>query len=118
MINIDIINKYYEYWGVGEWSDFDILYLGNRGMTTNEYRSHYSLCVISEAPLLLEWDFINMTNDTWDIVTNEQVIAINQNKLWGQGRKIIIKNFQFPSNYIPYKRIYFNHEDSHFQKTS
>lgn len=98
---IDINNKWYEYAGPGGWNDPDMLEVGNGGMTTDEYRSHYSLWAISKAPLLIGCDITNMTNDTWDILTNEEVIAVNQDELGEQGRKIVINNARIPANYIP-----------------
>ena len=60
-------------------------------MTTTEYKTHFSLWAISKAPLLIGCDVTNMSNDTWNILTNKEVIAINQDKLGEQGRKIKIR---------------------------
>ena len=100
MINIiDQNNNWYEYAGPGGWNDPDMLEVGNGGMTTIEYRTHFSLWAISKAPLLIGCDVTNMSNDTWDILTNPEVIAINQDELGEQGRKVKITNLTLPNNY-------------------
>jgi alpha-galactosidase len=55
--------------------------VGIGGMNTVEYRTLFSLWAISKAPLIIECDVTNMTQDTWDILSNKEVIAINQDKL-------------------------------------
>ena len=100
MINIiDQNNKWYEYAGPGGWNDPDMLEVGNGGMTTTEYRTHFSLWAISKAPLLIGCDVTKMSQDTWDILTNKEVIAVNQDKLGEQGRKIKITNLTMPNDY-------------------
>ena len=100
MLNIiDQNNKWYKYGGPGGWNDPDMLEVGNGGMTTIEYRTHFSLWAISKAPLLIGCDVTNMTKDTWDILSNEEVIAVNQDELGEQGRKIKIPNLTYPLNY-------------------
>ena len=101
MLNIiDQNNKWYKYGGPGGWNDPDMLEVGNGGMTTIEYRTHFSLWAISKAPLLIGCDVTNMTKDTWDILTNPEVIAVNQDKLGEQGRQIKVTNLTYPNNYI------------------
>ena len=100
MINIiDQNNKWYEYAGPGGWNDPDMLEVGNGGMTTTEYRTHFSLWASSKAPLLIGCDVTKMSQDTWDILTNKEVIAVNQDKLGEQGRKIKITNLTMPNDY-------------------
>jgi hypothetical protein len=69
-----------------------MLEVGNGGMSTIEYRTHFSLWAISKAPLILGCDLTNMTQDTLDILKNEEVIAINQDTLGQQAHKIKITN--------------------------
>ena len=89
MINIiDINNKWYEYAGPGGWNDPDMLEVGNGGMTVEEEKIHFGLWCISKAPLLIGCDITNMSKETFEILTNPEVIAINQDKLGIQGRKI------------------------------
>lgn len=90
--NIDQNDEWWTYAGPGGWNDPDMLEVGNGGMTHDEYVSHFSVWAISKAPLLLGCDLSNMTQDTINILTNKEVIAINQDPLGVQGHKIISDN--------------------------
>ena len=99
MLNIiDKNNKWYEYAGPGGWNDPDMLEVGNGGMSYIEYKTHFSLWAISKAPLLIGCDVTKMSNETWEILSNEEVIAVNQDKLGEQGRKIKIIDVNLPKN--------------------
>ena len=98
---IDKNNQWYEYAGPGGWNDPDMLEVGNGGMTTIEYRTHFSLWAISKAPLLIGCDVTNMDQDTWDILSNPEVIAINQDELGEQGRRVKVTNLTLPLGYKP-----------------
>jgi len=72
----------------GHWNDPDMLEIGNGGMTDDEYRTHMSLWSILAAPLLAGNDLRNMTPAILEILTNREVIAINQDTDGKQGRRI------------------------------
>ena len=72
----------------GPWNDPDMLEIGNDGMTDDEYRTHMSLWSILAAPLLAGNDLRNMTPAILEILTNREVIAINQDTDGKQGRRI------------------------------
>jgi len=74
--------------GPGHWNDPDMLEVGNGGMTDTEYRSHFSLWAILAAPLIAGNDLRNMTPPIHDILTNKEVIAINQDPLGRQGERV------------------------------
>jgi alpha-galactosidase len=57
-------------------------------MTTAEYRAHFSLWAIFSAPLLAGNDLGNMSADTKDILLNKEVIAIDQDTMGIQGRRV------------------------------
>jgi len=78
----------YSYAGPGHWNDPDMLEVGNGGMTTAEYRSHFSLWAMLAAPLIAGNDLRNMTPEIRDILTNKEVIAIDQDSLGRQGRRV------------------------------
>jgi len=78
----------YSYAGPGHWNDPDMLEVGNGGMTDVEYRSHFSLWAIFAAPLIAGNDLRNMRPEIRDILTNKEVIAINQDPLGSQGRRV------------------------------
>ena len=77
-----------DYAGPGHWNDPDMLEVGNGGMTTEEYRAHFSLWAILAAPLIAGNDLRNMTPDINEILTNKEVIAVDQDALGKQGRRI------------------------------
>ena len=76
-----------KYAGPGHWNDPDMLEVGNGGMTNVEYQTHMSLWAMLSAPLLAGNDLRNMTPAIHDILTNKEVIAIDQDKLGDQGRR-------------------------------
>ncbi|XP_031091503.1 alpha-galactosidase-like isoform X1 [Ipomoea triloba] len=74
----------------GGWNDPDILEVGNGGMTTAEYRSHFSIWALAKAPLLIGCDIRSMDKTTYKILSNKEVIGVNQDGLGHQGRKVKI----------------------------
>ena len=89
MLKIIDSNDYWaDYAGPGGWNDPDMLEVGNGGMTYEEYKVHFGLWCLSKAPLLIGCDITNMSEETFEILTNEEVIAINQDSLGVQGKKL------------------------------
>ncbi len=74
-----------KYAGPGHWNDPDMLEVGNGGMTGDEYRTHMSLWAILAAPLLAGNDLSKMSPETLSILTNKEVIAVDQDRLGKQG---------------------------------
>jgi len=85
---VDAQDAIYSYPGPGHWNDPDMLEVGNGGMTTTEYRSHFSLWALLAAPLIAGNDLRDMTPEIRDILTNKEVIAVNQDPLGRQGRRV------------------------------
>ncbi|WP_207428764.1 glycoside hydrolase family 27 protein [Pedobacter sp. SYSU D00535] len=75
-----------QYAGPGRWNDPDMLEVGN-GMSVNQDRAHFSMWAMLAAPLIAGNDLRNMSQQTIDILTNREVIAINQDELGIQGFK-------------------------------
>ena len=98
---IDVNDQSYQYAGPGGWNDPDMLEIGNGGMTLSEYKTHFSLWAISKAPLLIGCDVTTMSQEIKDILTNPEVIAVNQDILGIQGRKIKSTKLPLPDDYIP-----------------
>ncbi|PKU84049.1 Alpha-galactosidase [Dendrobium catenatum] len=69
-------------------TDPDMLEVGNGGMTIEEYRSHFSIWALAKAPLLIGCDVRFMSNETLAILSNSEVIDVNQDKLGVQGKKV------------------------------
>jgi alpha-galactosidase len=74
--------------GPGHWNDPDMLEIGNGGMSAEEYRTHISLWAILAAPLLAGNDLSSMTPETIALLTNREVIAIDQDRLGRQGDRV------------------------------
>jgi alpha-galactosidase len=75
-----------KYAGPGHWNDPDMMEVGN-GMTTGEDRAHFSMWCMLAAPLMAGNDISNMSKETRDILTNKEVIAIDQDPLGVQALK-------------------------------
>lgn len=84
----DMNEVYAEFARPGGWNDPDMLEVGNGGMTKGEYIVHFSIWAISKAPLLIGCDVRNMTKETMEIISNEEVIAVNQDPLGVQAKKV------------------------------
>ncbi|KAH9835737.1 glycoside hydrolase superfamily [Rhodofomes roseus] len=64
--------------GQNHWNDLDMLEVGNGGMTYDEYVTHFSMWALLKSPLILGNDVTNMTNETLSVITNDAIIAVNQ----------------------------------------
>ena len=76
-----------KYSGPGHWNDPDMLEVGNGELTLPENRSHFSLWAILAAPLLAGNDLPHMKPEIKAILTNRDVIAIDQDRLGEQGAR-------------------------------
>eukprot|EP00253_Pinus_taeda_P012434 PITA_12434 len=76
------------YAGPGGWNDPDMLEVGNGNMSIAEYRSHFSIWALIKAPLLIGCDTRSATSETLEILSNREVISVNQDPLGVQGKKV------------------------------
>ncbi|MCW4469043.1 glycoside hydrolase family 27 protein [Flavobacterium sp. MFBS3-15] len=76
------------YAGPGHWNDPDMLEVGNGALTAGEDRAHFTMWAMLAAPLIAGNDLRSMTKETIEVLTNKEVIAINQDKLGIQGFKV------------------------------
>jgi len=76
------------YSGPGHWNDPDMLEVGNGRLNMHENRSHFSMWAMLAAPLLAGNDLPNMKPEVKEILTNKEVIAIDQDKLGKQARRV------------------------------
>lgn len=72
----------------GHWNDPDMLEVGNGKMNADEYRTHMSLWSLLAAPLLAGNDLTKMTPETLAILTNPEVIAVDQDTDGVQGHRV------------------------------
>jgi alpha-galactosidase len=76
-----------KYAGPGHWNDPDMLEVGNGKLTLAENRSHFSMWAMLAAPLLAGNDLPHMKPEIKAILTNSDVIAIDQDALGKQGSR-------------------------------
>ncbi len=74
-----------------------VLEVGNGRMSDAEYVTHFSLWAISKAPLLIGCDVTKMSPATLTTLTNPEVIAVNQDPLGVQGKKVGSASSQLPN---------------------
>ncbi|XP_065840339.1 uncharacterized protein [Oscarella lobularis] len=79
------------YAGPGHFIMPDMLEVGN-GMTNDEDQSHFSLWAMIAAPLIAGNDLRNMTDETLEILTNDEVIAVNQDPMGKPARRVYTNN--------------------------
>ena len=86
-------DKWKKYAGPGHWNDADMLVIGKVGwsgklrptkLTPNEQYTHISLWSLLASPLLLGCDLTNMDDFTLNLITNAEVIEVNQDPLGDQ----------------------------------
>lgn len=87
--------RLYKYAGPGAWNDPDMLEVGNGKLTYDENKAHFSLWCMMAAPLILGNDIRQFAqggrpiqSDVLQIVTNKAMIAIDQDRLGKQAKRI------------------------------
>jgi len=85
---VDLNEPLWPFAGPGHWNDADMLEVGNGGMTPAEYRSHFSLWAMMASPLMAGNDIAHMDETTRSILTNKEVIAVDQDVLGVQGHRV------------------------------
>jgi alpha-galactosidase len=74
--------------GPGHWNDPEMLEVGNGGINHDEYITHMSLWALLVAPVLAGNDLSKINSETLEILTNKDVIAIDQDAKGIQGRRV------------------------------
>jgi alpha-galactosidase len=85
---LDAVDGLESYAGPGHWNDPDMLEVGNGGLSLSEARAHFSMWCLLAAPLMAGNDIRSMSADIRDILTNKEVIAIDQDPLGREGRRV------------------------------
>ena len=65
----------------GQWNDMDMLEVGNGVLTYEENKTHFSMWSMLASPLISGNDLSNMSPETIEILTNKEIIALNQDEL-------------------------------------
>jgi len=55
-----------------------MLQIGNGVLTTAEEKTHFALWAFAKAPLIIGCDLSTIAQDSLDILSNKEMIAINQ----------------------------------------
>jgi alpha-galactosidase len=84
---MDINDHWHAYAGPGGWNDPDMLEVGNGKLTLAEQQSHSTLWCLMKLALLIGHDLQTMDDLVLDLITNTEVIALNQDTLGVQGYK-------------------------------
>ena len=85
---IDINADLWKYASYGHYNDMDMLQVG-RGMSYEEDKAHFTMWAMMHSPLLLGNDLTTMSEETLEIVTNQDIIALNQSSYVYQARRMV-----------------------------
>ena len=85
---LDRQSELHSYAGPGHWNDPDMLEVGNGELTADENRAHFALWAMLAAPLMAGNDIRAMAPDVREILTAPELIALNQDPLGKQARRI------------------------------
>lgn len=85
---LDMNEPLWPHAGPGHWNDPDMLEVGNPGLDAVQSRSHFSLWAMMAAPLIAGHDVAKMTPEIRNILLNEEVIAVDQDRLGVQGHRV------------------------------
>jgi len=78
-----------KYSGPDHWNDFDMMEVGNE-MNDTEDKTHFAMWCMLSSPLFTGNDYRKMSKETLAILTNKELLAVNQDKLGVQGFKYAI----------------------------
>lgn len=82
-LNVDL----HKYSSPGHYNDMDMLQVG-RGMSYDEDKTHFSMWCMLNSPLLAGNDLRKMSKETLEILTNKEVIALNQDLGFDQAKRV------------------------------
>ncbi|RZL47313.1 MAG: glycoside hydrolase family 27 protein [Pedobacter sp.] len=85
---IDLNVNLHQYASAGHYNDMDMLQVG-RGMSYDEDKTHFSMWCMLNSPLLAGNDLRNMSEQTIAILTNKEIIALNQDEGFKQATRVI-----------------------------
>ena len=89
--------RLHPYNGVGCFNDMDMLVVGMygkgnvglKGCNDTQYKTHFSMWAFMGSPLMIGCDIRSMNQATLDILTNEEMIRINQDPACRQPMKLV-----------------------------
>lgn len=78
-----------KYSGPDHWNDFDMMEVGNE-MNNTEDKTHFAMWCMLSSPLFTGNDYRKMSKETLAILTNKELLLVNQDKLGIQGFKYAV----------------------------
>lgn len=95
-VSIDLADGLHEFGGPGGWNDLDMLVVGLKGkgqvsgsgMSFIEYQTHMSMWCMACSPLMIGCDVRKLDQETAALLTNREVLAINQDALGKPARRV------------------------------
>ena len=88
LFNLELSAPLWKYAAPGGYNDPDMLELGNGGLTAAEERAHFSLWAALKAPLILGCDLTHASAAVLQIISNPEVIAVNQDAMGAPARRV------------------------------
>ncbi|MBC7809119.1 MAG: glycoside hydrolase family 27 protein [Akkermansiaceae bacterium] len=96
-VSLDIANDLADFGGPGGWNDLDMLVVGLKGkgsvsgggLSFLEYQTHMSLWCIACSPLMIGCDIRKMDTETAFLLTNTEVLAVNQDPIGKPARRVV-----------------------------
>jgi len=99
----DSVSSIIEFWGAnqdtlianagpGHWNDPDMLIVGDFSLSYEESKTQFALWAIFAAPLFMSNDLRTLSSKAREILLNTEIIAVNQDPLGQQGRRIYNNN--------------------------
>lgn len=85
---LDLQERVVPYSGPGHWNDPDMLQVGNHNLSMGENRAHFYLWAVLNAPLMAGTNLLRMSDEVRELLTNRNVIAIDQDWSGEQGKRI------------------------------
>jgi alpha-galactosidase len=94
--SIDLAAELAEYGGPGGWNDLDMLVVGLQGkgqitgggLSFLEYQTHMSVWCMACSPLMVGCDVRKLDPQTAELLTNREVLAVNQDPLGRPARRV------------------------------
>ncbi|KFM74586.1 Alpha-N-acetylgalactosaminidase, partial [Stegodyphus mimosarum] len=74
--------------GPGHWNDPDMIMAGNFGLSFEEAKAQFALWAIMASPLLVSNDLRSLSPGIRELLTNKEIIAVNQDSLGIMGKRI------------------------------
>lgn len=84
-----------KYAGPGHWNDPDMMEVGSKGLSLAESRAHFSFWAILAAPLMAGNDVRHMSEEIRAILTDKEVLAIDQDSLGKEGFRVLAEPAKF-----------------------